>query len=87
MEFLIYLDVCCLNRPFDNQTQERIRLETDAILYILAKFQNGEWQLLGSEAFDDELGNTRDRDEILGNPTIEEIVAEIKQMRQQQDNP
>jgi predicted nucleic acid-binding protein len=58
MEFLIYLDVCCLNRPFDNQTQERIRLETDAILYILAKFQNGEWQLLGSEAFDDELGNT-----------------------------
>ena len=58
MEFLIYLDVCCLNRAFDKQTQERIRLETDAILYILAKFQNGEWQLLGSEAFDDELGNT-----------------------------
>ncbi len=29
---------------------------------------------------------TRDRDEILGNPTIEEIVAEIKQMRQQEDN-
>ena len=24
MEFLIYLDVCCLNRPFDDQTQERI---------------------------------------------------------------
>lgn len=58
MEFLIYLDVCCLNRPFDNQIQERIRLETDAILYILAKFQGGEWQLLGSEAFDDELENT-----------------------------
>jgi hypothetical protein len=37
-----------------------------------------------------ELGSsdyTRDRDEILGNSTIEEIVAEIKQMRQQQDNP
>jgi hypothetical protein len=27
MEFLIYLDVCCLNRPFDDQTQQRIRLE------------------------------------------------------------
>ena len=26
---------------------------------------------------------TRDRDEILGNPTIEEIATEIKQMRQQ----
>lgn len=50
--------VCCFNRPFDDQTQERIRLETEAILNILTKFQNGEWQLLGSEAFDDELGNT-----------------------------
>ncbi len=58
MEFLIYLDVCCLNRPFDNQIQERIRFETEAIFNILAKFQSGEWQLLGSEAFDDELGNT-----------------------------
>lgn len=25
---------------------------------------------------------TRDRDEILGNPTIEEVVKEIKQLRQ-----
>ena len=57
MEFLIYLDVCCLNRPFDNQIQERIRLETEGIFNILAKFQSGEWQLLGSEPFD-ELGNT-----------------------------
>ncbi len=46
MEFLIYLDVCCLNRPFDNQIQERIRLETEGIFNILAKFQSGEWQLL-----------------------------------------
>jgi hypothetical protein len=58
MEFLIYLDVCCLNRPFDDQTQERIRLEAEAILFILTKFQVGDWQLLGSEAFDDELNNT-----------------------------
>lgn len=27
---------------------------------------------------------TRDRDQILGNPTIEEIVAEIKEMRREQ---
>jgi len=26
----VYLDLCCLNRPFDDQTQERIRLETEA---------------------------------------------------------
>ncbi|GAX41591.1 hypothetical protein NIES4075_25880 [Tolypothrix sp. NIES-4075] len=58
MEFLIYLDVCCLNRPFDDQTQERIRLEVEAVLRILVKFQIGDRQLLGSEAFDDELENT-----------------------------
>jgi predicted nucleic acid-binding protein len=30
----IYLDNCCLNRPFDDQTQLRIRLETEAKLAI-----------------------------------------------------
>jgi hypothetical protein len=37
MEFLIYFDVCCLNRPFDDQTQEPIRLETDAIPPAMAR--------------------------------------------------
>jgi hypothetical protein len=31
----IYLDVCCLNRPFDDQRQDRIRLEAEAIERIL----------------------------------------------------
>ncbi|MEH2377758.1 MAG: PIN domain-containing protein [Nostoc sp.] len=59
MEFLIYLDVCCLNRPFDDQeTQKRIRLETEAVLRILAIVQMGDWRLQGSETFDDELRKT-----------------------------
>ena len=33
----IYLDVCCLNRPFDDQSQPRIRLESETILIILAQ--------------------------------------------------
>ncbi len=32
----VYLDVCALNRPFDDQSQMRIRLETDAVLLILS---------------------------------------------------
>ena len=44
MEALIYLDVCCL-RPFDDQTQERIFLEAEAVRIILASCQSGEWQL------------------------------------------
>ena len=31
----LYLDTCCYNRPFDDQTQERIHLESEAILTIL----------------------------------------------------
>lgn len=57
---LIYLDVCCLNRPFDNQEQERIHLEAEAVLLILSRCQSGEWVLLGSEAIDAEIAKTPD---------------------------
>ena len=30
----IYLDNCCLNRPYDDQSQQRVRFETQAKLYI-----------------------------------------------------
>jgi predicted nucleic acid-binding protein len=60
MSVLIYLDVCCLNRPFDDQTQERVRLESEAVLLILGRCQRGEWQLLGSEAIALEINQTRD---------------------------
>jgi predicted nucleic acid-binding protein len=32
----IYLGMCCLKRPFDDQSQPRIRLETEAVLALLA---------------------------------------------------
>ncbi len=51
----IYLDVCCLNRLFDDQTQERIRLGSEAVLLILERCQSGEWELIGSEAMDYEI--------------------------------
>ncbi len=31
---LVYLDNCVFNRPFDDQSQIRIKLETEAIFYI-----------------------------------------------------
>ena len=46
----IYLDVCCLNRPFDDQTQERVHLETEAIEFILLHFEKEDWRWVGSEA-------------------------------------
>ena len=34
-KYKIYLDVCCLNRPFDAQSQPRIRLETEVTTEVL----------------------------------------------------
>ena len=48
----IYLDNCCFNRPFDDQSQIRIRLETEAKLYIQEKIVKGEIQLVWSYVFD-----------------------------------
>lgn len=45
----IYLDACCLNRPFDDQTQDRIRLEAEAVERILARCESGEWTWVSSE--------------------------------------
>lgn len=54
----LYLDVCCLNRPFDNPSQERIRLESEAVLLILQRIQTGEWKLISSEMVEDEIEQT-----------------------------
>ena len=32
----IYLDMCCFNRPYDDQSQARIRIETEAKVLIMA---------------------------------------------------
>ena len=63
----LYMDVCCLNRPFDDQSQDRIRIESEAILAILNKCLN-EWTLVGSEAIDYEISKIPD----------DEIVKKVK---------
>jgi predicted nucleic acid-binding protein len=54
----IYFDVCCLNRPFDDQTQNRIRLEAEAILLILTHIQTNDWIWVSSEVVLDEIEQT-----------------------------
>lgn len=56
----VYLDTCCLNRPFDDQTQLRVRLEAEAVLAILARIENNEWTWIGSEVLLDEVEQTPD---------------------------
>ncbi|MCI8388064.1 MAG: type II toxin-antitoxin system VapC family toxin [Clostridiales bacterium] len=44
----IYLDNCCYNRPYDDQSQIRIHLETEAKLYIQSMVKNDKLQLVTS---------------------------------------
>lgn len=56
----IYMDVCCLNRPFDNQKQDRIHLEAEAVLSILSRCQDGTWSLAASDIIELELSKSTD---------------------------
>ena len=45
---LIYLDNCCFNRPFDDQSQLIVHLEARAVLGIQEKIITGEYFLVWS---------------------------------------
>jgi hypothetical protein len=51
----IYLDTCCYNRPYDDQTHERIHLEGEAILAIINKSKQNNDEIIGSSALDFEM--------------------------------
>lgn len=56
----IYLDNCCYNRPFDDQTQERIHLESEAILTVLQRGQSGIYTIVGSDVLQLEIERMHD---------------------------
>ena len=81
-KYTIYLDVCCLNRPFDDQKQTRIRLESEAILIVLNKFKTNEWQLITSNAIEAEISQILSiaTMRILVNETIEKRTLELNKL-------
>lgn len=56
----VYLDVCVLCRPFDDQNQMRIRLETDAALLILSHVRSETLTLIVSPAHHIEIAAIKD---------------------------
>jgi hypothetical protein len=48
----LYLDNCCFNRPFDDQSQLRIRLESEAKLNIQEEIRAGKFRLAWSYILD-----------------------------------
>ncbi len=92
--YKIYLDACCLNRPFDDQTQYRIYLESQAVMTILTQCQSATWKLINSSALVAELNQTTNLErlqnvnkilaiaqiKVISSTFIEERAAELQRL-------
>ena len=58
----VYLDACCVNRPFDDQSQGRVRLEAEAVLLTVSLFGQPDWIWIGSSVLRFELAKNPDPD-------------------------
>jgi len=59
----VYLDVCALCRPFDDQRQARIRLETTSVELILSYVRRKKLELIVSPTHGIEIEATADLEE------------------------
>jgi predicted nucleic acid-binding protein len=63
----LYLDTCCYNRPYDDQTQERIHLEGEAVLAIINKREQADDEIIGSPVLDieiEQIGNVEKQEKV-----------------------
>lgn len=72
----IYMDVCCLCRPFDDQTMRRTCLEVTAVQEIIRRCASQEFTLITSEAITEELSKIPD---IRKRLRVEKIVSGAKE--------
>ena len=82
----IYLDVCALCRPFDDQSQMRIRLETEAVQLILSHVRSGDLTLVVSPVHDMEINaidTAVEREHLLSmlNETGSRVALDLHQAR------
>jgi len=54
------MDVCCLNRPFDDLAQMKVYLEAEAVMAIMSQCENANWTLVMSSVIDYELSQNAD---------------------------
>ncbi len=64
-QFKVYFDVCCLNRPFDDWSQDRVRFEGEAAMSILERVREHHWNLISSEAVEAELERLPNPDKLV----------------------
>lgn len=67
---LLYLDTCCLNRPWDDRRQLRVQLEGDVIVAIASSVELDLLTLCGSSVIDFEIARISDSDRLRKVQTI-----------------
>jgi len=72
----LYLDVCSLNRPYDDPSIDRNRLEAEAVVIMLGRVSNGRHWLVSSEIIDREVAACPDLEKA-------ELVKESLRLAQQ----
>ena len=72
----IYLDMCCYNRPYDDQTSLKVAMETQSKIHIQNLVKAGKYDLIGSYTLDYEV--SRNPFEMRRNSIVNFIAENIK---------
>jgi hypothetical protein len=75
---VVYLDICCFKRPFDDASQPRVRREAEAVAAVLEAAANGRLRLVRSPAHDLENDrNPREDRRLATSLWLEAAVVEV----------
>ena len=81
----MYLDVCVICRPFDDQQQLRIRIETNALYLILRRIEIGRYRAAVSPVHFIEASAIREREERMEVTALLERLAIPELVKQATD--
>ncbi|MDR4505857.1 MAG: PIN domain-containing protein [Candidatus Scalindua sp.] len=60
----IYFDNCCIQRPFDDKSQIRIRIDAEAVISIIELIEEKKIELVASSIVELELSKTPDPERV-----------------------
>ena len=73
----LYFDCCCYNRPFDDQSQDRIHDESEAILSIMKRGrENTKYIVLGSTILNMEFDKISDKAKKANVTSLARVIRE-----------